>query len=92
LVHHRTSRFLAEEENQEVTTMEMTWGDRIMEKGRIQGRVEGMRTLVRGQIESRFGEVPADRKRRIEAIESTDELTELADKLLVARSLDDLGI
>jgi hypothetical protein len=92
LVHHRTSRFLAEEENQEVTTMEMTWGDRMMEKGRIQGRVEGMRTLVLGQIESRFGEVPADRKRRIEAIESTDELTELADKLLVARSLDDLGI
>jgi hypothetical protein len=87
---------LAEEENQEVTTMEMTWGDRMMEKGRIEGlekgRVEGMRTLVAGMIESRFGAVPADRKRRIEAIDSTDELTRLADRLLTARSLDDLGI
>jgi hypothetical protein len=68
--------------------MEMTWGDRMMEKG----RVEGMRTLVLGQIESRFGAVPADRKRRIEAIDSTDELTRLADRLLTARSLDELGI
>jgi hypothetical protein len=79
---------LAEKENQEVTTMEMTWGDRMMEKGRI----EGMRTLVTGMIESRFGSVPADRKRRIEAIDSTDELTRLADRLLTARSLDDLGV
>ena len=91
---------LAEEENQEVTTMEMTWGDRMMEKGRIEGleagreagRIEGMRTLVTGMIESRFGSVPADRKRRIEAIDSTAELTRLADRLLTARSLDDLGI
>jgi hypothetical protein len=83
---------LAEEENQEVTTMKMTWGDRMMEKGRVEGRVEGMRTLVLGQIESRFGAVPADRKRRIEAIDSTDELTRLADRLLTARSLDELGI
>jgi hypothetical protein len=76
--------------------MEMTWGDRMMEKGRIEGlekgRVEGMRTLVTGMIESRFGSVPTDRKRRIEAIDSTDELTRLADRLLTARSLDDLGI
>lgn len=83
---------LTEEENQEVTTMEMTWGDRMMEKGRIEGRVEGMRTLVLGQIESRFGAVPPDRRERIEAIESTDELVRIADRLLVARSLDDLGI
>jgi hypothetical protein len=43
-------------------------------------------------IESRFGAVPPERKRQIEAIESTDELTRLADRLLTARSLDDLGI
>jgi hypothetical protein len=91
---------LAEEENQEVTTMEMTWGDRMMKKWREEGleagleagRVEGMRTVVLGQIESRFGAVPAERRRRIEAIDSTDELARLADRLLVARSLDDLGI
>jgi hypothetical protein len=103
---------LAEEENQEVTTMEMTWGDRMMKKwreeglaagreaglaeglaeGRAEGRVEGMRTVVLGQIESRFGAVPVDRRRRIEAIDSTDELARLADRLLVARSLDDLDI
>jgi hypothetical protein len=99
---------LAEEENREVTTMEMTWADRIRlegqeiglekgreegrEKGREEGRVEGMRALVAELIESRFGEVPADRRRRLEAIGSTEELMRLADRLLVARSLDDLGI
>jgi hypothetical protein len=51
-----------------------------------------MRTLVTGMIESRFGSVPADRKRRFEAIDSSDELTRLADRLLTARSLDDLGV
>jgi predicted transposase YdaD len=99
---------LAEEENREVTTMEMTWADRIRlegqeiglekgreegrEKGREEGRVEGMRALVAELIESRFGEVSADRRRRLEAIGSTEELMRLADRLLVARSLDDLGI
>jgi hypothetical protein len=51
-----------------------------------------MRALVAELIESRFGEVPADRRRRLEAIGSTEELMRLADRLLVARSLDDLGI
>jgi hypothetical protein len=68
--------------------MEMTWADRI----RLEGRVEGMRTLVLAQIETRFGEVPAERKRRIQAIDSPEEMIRLADRLLVARSLDDLGI
>ena len=92
---------LAEEENREVTTMQMTWADRMVEKGRSEGleegreerrRVEGMRTVVLGQIESRFGSVPPAEKRRIEAMDSPDELTRLADRLLVARSLDDLGL
>lgn len=55
-------------------------------------RLKGMKELVLGQLETRFGEVPAERKRRIEAIDSAEELTRLADRLLVARSLDDLGI
>lgn len=99
---------LAEDENREVSTMEMTWADRIrlegqeigLEKGRREGRlegrekgrVEGMRAVVLALIRSRFGALPAERRRRIEAIDSPDELTRLADRLLVARSLDDLGV
>ncbi len=103
---------LAEEQNREVSTMEMTWADRIRlegqeiglekgrqegrregrEAGRVEGRVEGMRAVVLAQIEARFGDLPADRRRRIEAIASPDELGRMADRLLVARSLDDLGI
>jgi hypothetical protein len=75
---------LAGEENREVTTMEMTWADRM--------QLKGMKQLVTGMIETRFGEVPAERKQRIEAIDSPEEMTRLADRLLVARSLDDLGI
>ena len=82
---------LAEEEDDEMATMQMTWEDTLKVQFE-EGSVEGMRDLVLGQIETRFGSVPADRKERIEAIDSTDELTRLADRLLTARSLDDLGL
>lgn len=103
---------LAEEENREVSAMEMTWADKIrmegqeigleegrregrqegQREGREKGRLEGMKSVVLGQIERRFGDLPAERRRRIESIDSPAELTRLADRLLVARSVDELGI
>ena len=87
---------LAEEDDGKVEAMQLTWADKIRLQGEDvglrKGRVEGMRDLVTGMIETRFGSVTPDRKQRIEAIDSTDELTRLADRLLTARSLDDLGI
>lgn len=99
---------LAEEENQEVATMEMSWADRMraeglekgLEKGMEmgltegleKGRLEGMRTLVADLLERRFGPLSAETKRRLGAVASPDELTRLFESALDARSLGELGL
>lgn len=89
-------RLLAEEPSQEVKAMEMTWADTLeakgVEKGIEKGRLEGMRSLLLSQIEHRFGPIPKQARKRIDGMESTEQLSELADRVLDARSLDDLGL
>jgi Domain of unknown function (DUF4351) len=87
---------------QEVRVMEMTWGEKIFEEGRsegkiegrsegkiegrsegkIEGKVEALRQFVLRQIERRFGAVPENVRQRVEALDSTDALTEVGDKLM----------
>lgn len=81
-------RLLAEDPSQEVTIMEMTWADTLEEKGRL----EGMRSLLVSQLEHRFGRVPKKTKNRIGAIDKAEELSAIGDRVLDARSLDDLGL
>lgn len=68
----------------EVATMEMTWSDKVRAE-------EGRRMVVR-LTEHRFGPLAEEDRRRIQAIESTDELERLYDRLLEARSLEELGL
>ncbi len=91
---------LAEEGNEEVATMEMSWADRLeakglekgLEKGRLEGRLEGMRTLVADLLEGRFGPLSGETRRRLGAVASADELSRLFQRALEARSLDELGL
>lgn len=93
-------KLLADEPNREVTIMEMTWADTLeakgvekgIQKGLEKGRLEGMRTVVLGQLERRFGPLPKKTRRQIGAMSSSEELSHLADRVLDARSLDDLGL
>ena len=48
-------------------------------------RQEGMRELLLRQIERRFGPLPEERRRSVEAITSPVRLKRLADKILTAR-------
>lgn len=57
-----------------------------------EGRQEGMRELLIQMIERRFGPLPSEQRRRFEAITSPARLKRLADKVLTAGSLAEMGI
>ena len=94
---------LARETAQEVVEMEMTWADRMRaeghdkghsegrREGHREGRREGTRAILYRQIEQRFGHLPKETRNRIEALES-DEILKIADRILTATSLEDLGL
>ena len=86
--------------NQEVRDMEMTWAERMeekytqkgLEKGFEKGRLEGMRQIVLQLLGRRFGAVPETVRRKVEAIEESAPLSDLTNKVLDARSIEELGL
>jgi hypothetical protein len=86
-------------ENREARAMEMTWADKMMHKGHVRGRAEGraegvesLRTVVLRQLEQRFGPLPERAKRRVEGLRTLRSLRRIAEQVLVAQSLRDLGL
>jgi Domain of unknown function (DUF4351)/Putative transposase, YhgA-like len=91
-------------ENQEVRAMTMTWSEtqRAMgrEEGLETGRREGLekgaqtgaRQLLLHQLGKRFGPLPESVRLRVEAIDSLDLLTRLAERLLSVHSLEEMGL
>lgn len=79
---------LAEEGDDTMATMEMTWAGRL----RAEGKEEGKRELLLEQLERRFGPLPDATVRRVHAISSSKELSRLAARMLDARSLEELGL
>ena len=55
-------------------------------------RQEGIREVLLRQLERRFGPLPEEKRRGIEAITSRARLNRLADRILTARSLDEMGL
>ncbi len=78
-------------ENREVMTMEMTWAEQMEMRG-IEKGVEALREVVLRQLEQRFGRVPGTTKRKIGKIKSLEPLTEIAEKVFVVDSIDELGL
>jgi Putative transposase, YhgA-like/Domain of unknown function (DUF4351) len=71
-------------ENQEVRAMAMTWS----ETQRAMGRKE----LLLHLLGKRFGPLPEKVRKQIETINSLDRLTELAERVLSAHSLEEMGL
>jgi hypothetical protein len=86
------ARLLSQEPSQEVRIMELTWGEQIEARGIEKGRLEGMRAVLLGQLERRFGPLAPATRERIQEITDGDELSGLADRLLDARSVEELGL
>jgi len=88
--------------------MEMNWVDRLETKyrnagrkegreegrkeGLEEGRVEGMRQLLLRQMAVRFGPLPDALRGKVEAISSLARLNRLAEKVVVAQSLEEMGL
>ena len=73
--------------------MFMTWADEIKEEGIEQGTrkgIEKMRDVVLQLTAQRFGELPERTRRTIASITSLDDLAEMAKKVLVVDSLEEL--
>ena len=83
--------------------MQMTWSEKFEHKGRLKGRREGrrealeegvrnLRRVVLRLLDQRFGRVPVSIRRKVEKIDSMDQLAELAEKVLAVQSLDEMGL
>ena len=89
---------------EEVRAMRMTWAEQLkkegleqglergLEQGREQGREQGAQQTLLRLLGVRFGPLSDDVKRRVEAIRSLERLNEIADQVLVARSLEEMGL
>jgi hypothetical protein len=55
-------------------------------------RAESMREILLQLLERRFGPLPEEKRRRLEAINSHARLKRLADQILTAQSLQEMGI
>ncbi len=83
-------------ENKEVRAVAMTWSEKLEEKGRTegiaQGAQRGARQILLVLLGKRFGPLPENVRRRVETINSLDRLTELAERVLSAHSLEEMGL
>lgn len=59
---------------------------------RNKNKREGMHQILLRQLKQRFGPIPEEIRRKIEEIQSTRRLNTLADKILTAGSLQELGL
>ena len=68
--------------------MRMTWAEQLKQEGLEQGFQQA---LLR-QLGVRFGPLSDEVKRRVEAIHSRERLNQIAEQILVARSLEEMGL
>jgi hypothetical protein len=61
-------------------------------EGRQEGRLEGVRRVLLRQMTRRFGRLPRGVRRQVEQIVSVQELDKLTQKVLAAKSLDEMGL
>ena len=81
--------------NREVRAMEMTWAERMeveyTQKGIRQG-LEALHRVVLRLLAQRFGSVPDTVRRKVEAIDSTEVLSDLAGKVWEVKAIDEMGL
>ncbi len=96
----RYRRLVSRKEHRKVQEVELTWADKLKEEGRQEGRQEGRRVgLIEGKrgtllrlLMAKFGPLPEATSLSVEALESLDELDSYLDRVLKARSLEEMGL
>lgn len=86
----------AREGDKRMRLTEMSWGERLEARGWKAGIEQGERSAARKVLlrllRQRFGRIPVAVRGRIEEIDSVDRLIRLAERVLTAHSLEDLGL
>jgi predicted transposase YdaD len=85
-------RLLATEEYRNMQDTEMTYFDELEKRGRQKGREEGKRETLLRLLTAKFGPLSEAVVLRVNAIQSGSELDSYLERLLTARSLDELGL
>ena len=88
----RYQRLISRKEYRKVQDVELTWGEKLIEKGREAGVVDGTRAALLRLMMAKFGALPEATKVRIEAIDSMDELDALLDRVLTAATLEEMKL
>jgi hypothetical protein len=74
----------------------LSWAEQFEEKGWYkgveQGVEQGARQMLLRQLGVRFGPLSDDVKQRVKAISSFERLNQIAEQLLVARSLEEMDL
>ncbi len=66
----------------------MSW----LDKAKLEGERQGVREVLLGMMEERFGSVPAETRRRVEEIQSVDRLKRLCNKVWTAKTMKGLRL
>jgi hypothetical protein len=81
--------------NREVIAMEMTWAEKMeieyTQKG-VQRGLDALHRVVLRLLSQRFGTIPETLRRKVEAIDSMDSLSDLATRVHEVQSIDDMGL
>ena len=70
----------------------LDWSEKKRREGQKEGRTEGKREIILRLLEQRFGPVPDTVRHRIEEIKSDRRLERLAERILIAGSLREMGL
>ena len=92
----RYQRLVSRKENRKVQDVELTWADKLLkqgeEKGREAGLLEGKREALLHQLGAKFGPLSEGTTTRVESIDSVSELDDYLERILTARSLQEMGL
>jgi hypothetical protein len=82
-------------EERAMRAVKLTWAEKLINQGVEEGRAQGLdlfrQTLLK-QLALRFGPLPEEVKQRVAAISSAERLSQMAEQILVARSLEEMGL
>jgi hypothetical protein len=92
----KLERELSQERYREVKKMQLTWAEKIEEKGRKEGKKEGLlegkRDALLQLLTSKFGRLPEKTVFRVRALDSPKKLDRYFEKAIAASSLADMGL
>lgn len=83
---------VSRKEYSKVQDTELTWGDKLLLKGRAEGALQAKRETLKRLLTAKFGSLPIEVETRIDAVESEEELDQYLERVLTAHSLEDVGL